>query len=108
MRTLLISLFWMTNVGSVLQLLIMLSGFWIILGDAHSFVSLSVGTFITAYVPQVAWIKTVIVWLLGDVGRWILGLPILLVAPVKILIGSLIGYWAYSRARALAVGTSNS
>ena len=102
MRTFLLTVFWITNLGSVLHLLIIAAAGWIILDRAYSYADLSVGVFITQYVPMLAWVKTFMVWLLADLGRWILALPVLIVSPLKIVMGTMIGYWAYNRARTLA------
>ena len=108
MRTLLLTVFWVSNAGSLIHLLILIAAAWIVLGGAHSPAELSVNVFITQYVPQVTWIKTLIVWLLGDIGRWILALPVLVVSPIKMLIGTLIGYWAYSKAKSVDAKATES
>ena len=67
MRTFLLTIFWITSLGSV--------------------------------IPMFIWIKTFIVALLGSVGHWILTIPILIIAPLKLVIGTIIGLWAYSVAK---------
>ena len=99
MRTFLLTIFWITNLGNVIQLLIMASASWIIFSGAYSFFDLNVNVFITQYIPLIIWVKTVIVALLGDFGHWILAIPILIIAPVKLVIGTIIGLWAYSVAK---------
>lgn len=99
MRTFLLTIFWITNLGNVIQLLIMASASWIIFSGAYSFFDLNVNVFITQYIPMFIWIKTFIVALLGSVGHWILTIPILIIAPLKLVIGTLIGLWAYSVAK---------
>jgi hypothetical protein len=101
MRTFLLSIFWITNLGSVIQLLIILSASWIILSGTSSFFDLDVNVFITQYVPWLLWIKTILVQLLGDLGYWILTIPILIIAPVKLVSGTIIGLWAYSVAKGM-------
>ena len=101
MRTFLLTIFWITNLGSVIQLLIMVSASWIILSGANSFFDLNVDVFITQYVPWLLWIKTILVQLLGDFGYWILTIPILIIAPVKLVSGTIIGLWAYSVAKGM-------
>lgn len=103
MRTFLLTIFWITNLGNVIQLLIIASASWIIFSGAYSFLDLNVNVFITQYLPVVIWIKTIIVSLLGDFGRWILAIPILIIAPVKLIIGTIIGLWAYSVAKDMNV-----
>ena len=58
MRKFLLTIFWITNLGNIIQLLIMASATWIILSDAYSFFDLNVNVFITQYVPWLLWIKT--------------------------------------------------
>jgi len=99
MRTFLLTIFWITNLGNVIQLLIMASASWIIFSGAYSFYDLSMNVFITQYIPMFIWIKTLIVTLLGNFGNWILTIPILLIAPVKFVIGTIIGLAAYSAAK---------
>ena len=99
MRTFLLTIFWITNLGNVIQLLIMASASWIIFSGAYSFFDLNVNVFITQYIPMFIWIKTFIVALLGDFGYWILTIPILIIAPLKLVIGTVIGLWAYSIAK---------
>ena len=101
MRTFLLTIFWVTNLGSVIQLLIMVSASWIILSGTNSFFDLNVDVYITQYVPWLLWIKTILVQLLGDFGYWILTIPILIISPVKLVLGTIIGLWAYSVAKGM-------
>ena len=70
MRTFLLTIFWITNLGNVIQLLIMASASWIIFSGAYSFFDLNVNVFITQYIPMFIWIKTFIVrfWVISDTG----------------------------------------
>ena len=52
---------------------------------AYSFSELSVNVFITLYVPWLLWLKTFIISLLGEFGRWVLELPMLVIAPLKFI-----------------------
>ena len=99
MRTFLLTIFWITNLGSVIQLLIIASASWILLSGSYSFFDLNVNVFITLYVPWLLWIKTILIQLLGNFGYWILKIPILIIAPVKLIFGTIIGLWAYSVAK---------
>jgi hypothetical protein len=101
MRTFLLTIFWITNLGNVIQLMIMVSASWIIFSGAYAFFDLNVNVFITQYIPMFIWIKTFIVALLGDFGYWILTIPILIIAPLKLVIGTIIGLWAYSVAKSM-------
>ena len=104
MRTFLLSIFWITNFGNIIQLLVMASASWIIFSGAYSFAELSVSVFITQYVPWLLWLKTFIIVLLGEFGRWIFAIPILIIAPLKFIGGTIIGFWAYSVAKTLPAG----
>ena len=108
MRTFLMAIFWITNLSNVIQLLIMASASWIIFSGAYSFTDLNVNVFITQYIPVFLWIKTLIVWLLGDLGRWILTIPILIIAPLKLVAGTIIGLWAYSVAKKMPAKSAHT
>ena len=103
MRTFLLTVFWITNFGNVIQLLIMTSAGWLIFSGDYSFFDLNVDIFFTQVVPWLLWIKTFIVALLGEFGRWILSIPILIIAPLKFIMGTIIGLWAYSVAKNMPV-----
>ncbi len=81
----------------------MASASWIIFSGAYSFFDLDVNVFITQYVPMFIWIKTIIVPLLGEFGYWLLTIPILIIAPLKLVTGTIIGLWAYSAAQKMPV-----
>jgi hypothetical protein len=51
--------------------------------SAYSFSELSVNVFITLYLPWLLWLKTFIISLLGEFGRWVLEVPMLVIAPLK-------------------------
>lgn len=102
MRTFLLAIFWISSLGSVIQVLIIVLGSLIIFSGAYSFFDLSVNVFITQYVPWLLWLKTIVVEVLGDFGYWILNIPILIIAPLKLIGGTIIGLWAYSAAKKMA------
>jgi hypothetical protein len=99
MRKFLLTIFWATNIGNVIQLLVIATASWILFSGAYSFSELDVDVFITRYIPWFLWLKVFIVWLLGEVGYWVLTIPILIVAPLKLVTGTIIGVWAYSAAK---------
>jgi hypothetical protein len=103
MRTFLLSVFWITNVGNVIQLLVIASASWIILFGSYSFLELDGNVFVTKFVPWLLWFKTFIIALLGDFGRFLLSIPILIIAPLKLAIGTMIGCWAYFEAKNIPV-----
>ena len=103
MRKFLLTIFWITNVGSVIQLLIIASASWIIFSGDSSFFDLTVNVFVTQFATWLLWVKTLIVALLGDLGSWILAIPILIIAPLKLITGTMIGVWAYTVARDMPV-----
>jgi len=108
MRTFYLTVFWITTLGSVIQLLIIVTASWIILSGAYSFSDLNVSVFITQYIPMFIWIKTLIVALLGSLGHWILTIPILIIAPLKLVLGTIIGLWAYSAAKIISAEAANT
>ena len=99
MRKFLLAIFWFTSLGSVIQALIIVSASWIVFSGTYSVSDLNVNVFITQYIPMFVWIKTLIVGLLGDFGYWILTIPILVISPLKLVVGTIIGLWAYSVAK---------
>ena len=101
MRTFLLTVFWVTNFGNVIQLLIIISATWIILADSNSFLDLSLSVYVTQSVPWLAWVETILTHLLGGFGRWILSIPILIISPVKFVLGTIIGLWAYTTAKGM-------
>ncbi len=108
MRTFLLAIFWISSLGSVIQVLIIVSASLIIFSGAYSFFDLSVNVFITQYVPWLLWLKTIIVEVLGDFGYWILNIPILIIAPLKLIVGTIIGLWAYSVAKKMAAEAAHT
>jgi len=96
MRTFLLTVFWISNIGNVIQLLIMATAGWLIFSQDFSFFGLNLEVFVTQVVPWLHWIETVLVALLGDFGRWVLSIPIFIISPIKFIAGALIGWWAYS------------
>jgi len=98
------SVVWITNFGNFIQMLVISSALWILFTSAYAFADLSVNVYITQYVPWLLWLKTFIVALFGEFGRWILTIPILVIAPLKFVTGTIIGWWAYSVARKMPVG----
>ena len=99
MRTFLLSVFWFTTFGSVVQMLILLASCWIVFSGAYSFSALNFDVFFTHYIPLFVWVKTLIVTLLGGIGHWILTIPVLVITPLKLVAGTIIGLWAYSTAK---------
>ena len=103
MRTFLLTVFWFTNFGSIIQLLIIASASWIIFSNAYSFSDLTLNAFITQYVPWLLWLKTLIIAVSGEFGYWVLAIPVLIIAPLKLIGGTVIGLWAYSVAKKMPV-----
>ena len=103
MRTFLLTVFWITNIGNVIQLLVIVSASWMIFSGRYSFFELDANTFFTQIVPWLLWLKTLIILLLGDLGRLVLAIPILIIAPLKLIFGTAIGIWAYSTAMGVPI-----
>ena len=104
MRNFLLTIFWISNVGNVFHFLIMVSAGWLIVSGNYSFFELNVVVFVTQVAPWLQWIETLIVTFLGDLGRWILSIPIFILSPIKFIAGGIIGWWAYSTAKNIPVG----
>ena len=103
MRNFLLAIFWISNIGNVIQFLIMVSAGWLILSGNYSFFELNVVLFVTEVTPWLRWIETIIIAVLGDLGRWILSIPIFIISPIKFIAGALIGWWAYAAAKNIPV-----
>ena len=101
MRGFLMTVVWFANLGNFIQTLVITSALWILYNGSYSVPDLSVDVYITQYVPWLLWLKTLLVGLLGEFGRWILTIPILVIAPIKFIAGSIIGWWAYSVAKTM-------
>ena len=54
MRTFLLTLFWISNLGNVIQSLIIASASWILFTDTYSYFDLNVNVYLTQYVPWLA------------------------------------------------------
>ena len=103
MRTFLLAIFWFSNFGTAFWLLVMASASWIIFSGTYSFSELSLNVFLTQYVPWLLWLKTFIIALLGELGDLLLAIPVLVIAPLKFVAGTIIGLWAYSAAKKIPV-----
>ena len=103
MRTFLMTVFWVTNIGAVIQFLVIGASIWIISIGDYSFSGLTGEVFITQYVPWLLWIKTLVLALFGSLGYWILSIPVLVIACIKFVGGLLIGVWAYITAQNIPV-----
>ena len=91
MRNFLLTIFWISNVGNVIQFFIMVSAGWLIVSGDYSFFELNVVIFVTQVAPWLQWIETIIVAVLGDLGVWILSIPIFIISPIKFIAGAGIG-----------------
>ena len=99
MRRFLLTLFWFCTFANVVQLLVMTSAGWFIISGNYSFANLSLDVFVTEIAPWLLWMKTILVALLGDFGRWVLSVPVFIISPIKFVAGIIIGWWAYSAAK---------
>jgi len=103
MRNFLLSIFWLASLGNVIQLLIMLSACWILISGTYSFSELSLSVFILQVFPWLSWLQPLIISLLGGFGIWLLGVPVLMIAFLKFIAGTIIGSWAFSLAKQIPV-----
>lgn len=104
MRTFYLSVFWGSNVGSVVQLMVIATAGTLVVTGSHTFQDLTVLVFVTVIAPWLEWIRTLFITLFGDFGRWLLTLPILIVSPLRLVVGILIGLWAYNAANSIPAG----
>jgi len=97
------AIFWFTSFGNVVQLLVMTSAGWFIISGNYSFANLSLDVFVTEIAPWLLWMKTILIALLGDLGRWVLSIPVFIISPMKFVAGIIIGWWAYSEAKKMPI-----
>lgn len=89
-----------------MQLLIIATCSWLVFNGIYSFSELSVEAFLTQVAPWLIWVKSLLILLFGEFGRWILTFPMLLASPMKFLTSTAIGWWAYSIANELTFDSS--
>jgi|TARA_B110000093_G_C12803098_1_gene339707 hypothetical protein len=63
----------------------MVSAGWLIVSGDYSFFEINVVIFVTQVAPWLQWTETIIVAVLGDLGTWILSIPILLFLQLSLL-----------------------
>lgn len=99
MRSSFLLLFWLCVLGTFIQLPLLCYEFWL-LATGPTFSELTVRALLTEHLTFLAWIADLVMAVLGaDFGGWILGLPVTLVTVVKLICGTLIGYWALNKLR---------
>ena len=108
MRNLLLTIFWISNVGNVVQLIVIAISSWLLFSGAYTFSELDIDEFLTEIVPWLLWVKTLLIAVFGMFGEWILGLPTLIIAPFKFVFGIFIGVWAYTAAQNLRAQPANA
>ena len=66
-----------------------------LLATGLAFNELTLGVLLTQHLTLLAWIADLVLVLFGTgFGGWILGLPATLITIVKLILSTLIGYWA--------------
>ncbi len=99
MRSSLLLLFWLCVLGTFIQLPLLCYELWL-LGTGLTFSELTVWALLTEHLTFLAWIADLITGVFGaELGGWILDLPVTLVTIVKLVSGTLIGYWALYKLR---------
>jgi hypothetical protein len=69
---------------------------WLLATEA-SFIELTVWALLTEHLPFLSWIADLAIAALGaELGWFILGLPATLMTIIKLIVGTLIGFWALS------------
>jgi hypothetical protein len=99
MRSSLLLLFWLCVLGTFIQLPLLCYEIWL-LATGLTFSELTVWALLTEHLTFLAWIAKIITAVFGaELGGWILHLPVTLVTIVKLISGTLIGYWALNKLR---------
>jgi len=101
MRTLLMTIFWISCVGNVCQLLIFVSAAGLVFTGVYSVFDLNFDVFLTLVAPWLHWVKSILTYLFGEFGVWILSFPVMVISPIKFILGVIIGWWAYSTAKTI-------
>ena len=101
MRSGLLLLFWLCILGTIVQVPLLCYEFWL-LATGLTFSELTVWALLIEHLTFLAWIADLITAVFGaEFGDWILGLPATLVTILKLIFGTLIGYWALDTVREL-------
>jgi len=94
MRSGLRLLFWLCILGTIVQVPLLCYETWL-LATELTFSELTLWALLTEHITFLAWIADLIMAILGaEFGDLILGLPATLVTILKLIFGTLIGYWA--------------
>ena len=94
MRTGLLLLFWLSVAGTFVQVPLLFYEFWL-LAAGTTFGDLTLWVLLTEHLSFLTWIADLITAIFGaEFGGWILGLPATAVTIFKLIINTLIGYWA--------------
>ena len=99
MRSGLLLLFWLCIAGTIVQVPLLCSEFWLLTAGT-TFGELTVWVLLTEHLIFLAWIADLITAIFGaEFGDWILGLPVTGVTILKLIFSTLIGYWALNAVR---------
>jgi hypothetical protein len=99
MRSGLLFLFWLCILGTIVQAPLLCYEFWL-LATSATFGELTVWVLLTDHLTFLAWVADLITAIFGaEFGNWILGLPVTAVTSLKLIFGTLIGYWALNTVR---------
>ena len=99
MRSGLLLLFWLSIAGTFVQVPLLCYELWL-LAAGTTFSDLTLWVLLTEHLRFLAWITDVITAIFGaEFGGWILGLPATAVTILKLIINTLIGYWALNVVR---------
>jgi len=99
MRIGLLTIFWICTLGTAIQAPLLCYEFWL-LATGVTFSELTIWALLTEHIKFLAWVADLIWEIFGTgFGDWILGLPATLVTFVKLIMGTLIAYWALGAVR---------
>jgi len=95
MRNFLLILGWMSIIGSIGDAVLVLFALWLIGRGGWTNIGLEVDSLLQQHLPFLSWIKELAIFVLPDSAVWwIFNLPALVYFPVRVAMGSVIGWWA--------------
>ena len=91
---------WASLVGSVGDSIVGLYGLWVVGADGWSEPGLSVDTLLRDHISFLYWVKQVAYVVLPKaLVTWTFALPALLYFPIRVVVSTLLGWWALNKAR---------
>lgn len=102
MRTVLLIVGWASIVGSIADGLLGLYALWVILNSEVLNFYFSLDEFLKQYVGIIYWMKDLALAIMPKgLALWIFSIPALIYFPVRMIISSIVGWWALNKAKSL-------